>query len=339
MTWRVLLAFAAAAAAFAPAQLQQPRLSSATAPALLPARPLAATRPLVATRPARHAQPAMFLGVRKALISVPVLYVLMSLNEYATHRWYQHEEFNRNHAFNRFFQRLLSVLKNRPMRLPDGRANLVKLKGGGHVEHHAETYDDMSLKKDKRWRQTKAAASLDSDIARGTAFSWAVTGMMTVQMLPSALPVFALLGFGLLETLAVLLPGMLVHALVWNMLHPPMHGLPPVKLKYGAPSWPLEGLRDTAYFKYIYENHQGHHVLGGQANYNVCCPLTDHLFGTYVPTATWVKRMRKVPGPEGERWGIPLEPKGVPQAPIIAAGKATERDFTPTALLNAPEPA
>ena len=33
-----------------------------------------------------------------------------------------------------FFQRLLSVLKNRPMRLPDGRANLVKLKGGGHVE-------------------------------------------------------------------------------------------------------------------------------------------------------------------------------------------------------------
>jgi len=281
----------------------------------------------------------MFLGVRKALISVPVLYVLMSLNEYATHRWYQHEEFNRNHAFNRFFQRLLSVLKNRPMRLPDGRANLVKLKGGGHVEHHAETYDDMSLKKDKRWRQTKAAASLDSDIARGTAFSWAVTGMMTVQMLPSALPVFALLGFGLLETLAVLLPGMLVHALVWNMLHPPMHGLPPVKLKYGAPSWPLEGLRDTAYFKYIYENHQGHHVLGGQANYNVCCPLTDHLLGTYVPTATWVKRMRKVPGPEGERWGIPLEPKGVPQAPIIAVGKATERDFTPTALLNAPEPA
>ena len=36
----------------------------------------------------------------------------------------------------------------------------------------------------------------------------------------------------------------------------------------GAPSRPLEGLRNTAYFKYIYENHQGHHVLGGQCNYN-----------------------------------------------------------------------
>ena len=142
-----------------------------------------------------------------------------------------------------FFQRLLSVLKNRPMRLPDGRANLVKLKGGGHVEardtaereragiastgiastapraaavsrravdpvraclrrpaaaaahrrlrsrlrwlcspgltgaapaaaqHHAETYDDMSLKKDKRWRQTKANNPRDSGVC------WAVAWM------------------------------------------------------------------------------------------------------------------------------------------------------------------
>jgi len=278
----------------------------------------------------------MLLGVKRALISVPVLYALMSVNEYATHRWYQHEEFNRNHGFNQFFQRLLRIVASRPLFTKDGRVNIVKLKGGGHVEHHAETYDDMSLKKDERWRKTPAAASLDSDISRGTAFSWGVTGLMTIQMLPTTLPVFALMGFSLLETFTVLLPGMLIHALVWNMLHPPMHGLPPVKLKYGAPSWPLEGLRNTGYFKYIYENHQGHHVLGGQANYNVCCPLTDHLLGTYVPTATWVKRMRKVPGPEGKRWGIPVEPAGVPQAPIIGAGKATEADFTPTALKNAP---
>ena len=41
------------------------------------------------------------------------------------------------------------------------------------------------------------------------------------QMLPSALPVFALLGFGLLETLAVLLPGMLVpRRRVRGMLQP-----------------------------------------------------------------------------------------------------------------------
>ena len=96
--------------------------------------------------------------------------------------------------------------------------------------------------------------------------------------------------------------------------------------------------------------------------------------------------MRAVPGPDQtERWGVPVEPLGVPQArgrtaqttrdargtrararasttrtlraqskaaavgtecpalrarspqaPIIAAGKATAADLTPTALLNAP---
>ena len=151
----------------------------------------------------------MLLGVKRALISVPVLYALMSVNEYATHRWYQHEEFNRNHGFNQFFQRLLRILASRPLFTKDGRVNIVKLKGGGHVEHHAETYDDMSLKKDERWRKTPAAASLDSDISRGTAFSWGVTGLMTIQMLPTTLPAFALLGLNLVQTFAVLMPGML----------------------------------------------------------------------------------------------------------------------------------
>jgi len=203
------------------------------------------------------------------------------------------------------------------------------------VEHHAETYDDMSLKKDPRWRQTKAAASLDTDRFRGTAFTWMTTGLMTIQMLPTTLPVFALLGFSLLETFAVLLPGMLVHALVWNMLHPPMHGLPDVPASFGAPGQLLAPLRNTPYFRCIYENHQGHHVLGGQCNYNVCCPGTDHLLGTFVPAGIWSKRMRRVPGPDAtERWGVPVEPKGVPQAPIIGAGMVTEEDLVPTALVR-----
>ena len=84
---------------------------------------------------------------------------------------------------------------------------------------------------------------------------------------------------------------MLLHALVWNMLHPPMHGLPDVPFSVGAPSSWLAFARNTPYFRYIYENHQGHHVLGGQANYNVCCPLTDHLLGTYVPPSTWAPQV------------------------------------------------
>ena len=45
--------------------------------------------------------------------------------------------------------------------------------------------------------------------------------------------------------------------------------------------------------------------------------------------------VRAVPGPDAtERWGVPVEPKGVPVAPIIGAGKATEADLTPTALVR-----
>ena len=56
---------------------------------------------------------------------------------------------------------------------------------------------------------------------RGTAFTWKVTSQMTVQMLFTTLPVFmGVLRFSLGQTMAVLLPGMLLHALVWNALHP-----------------------------------------------------------------------------------------------------------------------
>lgn len=252
----------------------------------------------------RAAPPEMSLGVVKYAAALPALYGLMSINEYCTHRWYQHAEFNKD----AWMQTIACFLL---------RKKEIKIRGGGHVEHHAETYDDMTLKKDERWARSPAAKSLDSDAFRGTAFTWQTTGLMTFQMLPSTIPVFKLLGFGLGGTFAFLLPGMLLHALVWNMLHPPMHGLPNVPLSVGAPSTWLAGLRNTRYFRYIYENHQGHHVLGGQCNYNVCCPGTDHLIGTYVSTSVWQPQMRAVP-PMGavERWGAAVEPVGVPQAPI-----------------------
>jgi len=258
-----------------------------------------------ATAPAqRAAAPDMGLGMVKYLAAGPALYACMSVNEYCTHRWYQHEQFNKEV----WMQKIAGFLL---------RKKEHKIQGGGHVEHHAETYDDMTLKKDARWARTPAAKSLDADVFRGTSFTWDTTALMTVQMLPTTVPVFKLLGFGLGGTFAWLLPGMLLHALIWNMLHPPMHGLPGVPFRIGAPSHWLAGLRNTPYFRYIYENHQGHHVLGGQVNYNVCCPLTDHLMGTYVPTSVWAPQMRAVP-PMGavERWGPAVEPTGVPQAPL-----------------------
>ena len=72
---------------------------------------------------------------------------------------------------------------------PLGR-DVPKTRGGGHVEHHAETLDDMTLKTDEKWRKTKVAKMLDDDIFRGTAFTWTVTGIMTVQMCFTTIPVF-----------------------------------------------------------------------------------------------------------------------------------------------------
>ena len=156
----------------------------------------AAGRPAAATP--RTEVPVMVLPLSARLaLSVPTMYALMSVNEYVTHRYFQHAEFNREPALQKLWC-FFSRQKEAP-----------KIRGGGHVEHHAETYDDMSLKNDARWSATPASKSLDSDVFRGTAFSWQVTGLMTIQMLPTALPAFALLGFNIVQSFAVLLPGML----------------------------------------------------------------------------------------------------------------------------------
>ena len=58
----------------------------------------------------------------KWVLAGPALYSLMSVNEYFTHRYYQHAEYNKA----TFFQGLANVFN-----LPK------KIRGGGHVEHHA----------------------------------------------------------------------------------------------------------------------------------------------------------------------------------------------------------
>ena len=238
------------------------------------------------------------------------MYALMSLNEYATHRYFQHLEFNKPGTM----QGLKDAWKSITSTEEDP-----KMSGDGHVEHHAETYDDMSLKNDERWLRTPASKSLDDDDWRGTAFHWKATGIMTMQMAPSVFPTYALMGWTPLETFAILIPCMLVHAAIWNAIHPPMHGLPPVTADAGVPSSLLaEPLCETAYWRFIYENHMGHHVLGGQANYNVCCPMADHLLGTYVPASEWSAKMRAIPDGASTR-GAPVGPPGLPQTPAYVA--------------------
>jgi len=254
----------------------------------LPALSVAA---IAAIAPARAASRAMLTAAAhlatqttwRQLVAPPVLYALMSINEYFTHKYYQHAEYNTSP----WFQWLARTFVFGPL----GRET-PKVRGGGHVEHHAETLDDMTLKTDEKWRRTKIAKALDADPYRGTAFTWSVTATMTVQMLFTTLPVFKVLGYSLKHTFMVLLPGMGIHAAVWNALHPNMHALPDITWREGVPASLLAWARGTRFFRFLYVNHEGHHVVGGKGNYNVACPGTDHLVGTFIPEKVWRKRVR-----------------------------------------------
>ena len=135
--------------------------------------PLGSSSPLRRGMTRSHSTPIQMAVVPPgiaAVVSAPIMYSLMSINEYMTHRWYQHAEISK-------------VGWWRALRMP-------KVRGGGHVEHHAETLDDMSLKTDEKWRNTAAAKTLDNDVYRGTAFTWMTSFIMTIQMCISVIPIY-----------------------------------------------------------------------------------------------------------------------------------------------------
>jgi len=195
----------------------------------------------------------------RAVLGLAVLYCIMSTNEYIYHRYFQH----------------LGINKLDISRSARNISSLQTYRGDGHVEHHKETADDMSL--------TFNARILDTDPFRGTAFPWWATCAMTLSVLVPAYPLLSFLGWSAPAIVAVVVAALLAHALTWNALHPHMHGLPDVPLSHGAPSMVLAGYRDSALFQYLRENHEGHHrTEGAHGNYNVCCPLADQIVGTHV---------------------------------------------------------
>jgi hypothetical protein len=192
------------------------------------------------------------------------LYAIMSLNEYIYHRYFQH----------------LGMNKLEFARATRKSFNMDTYRGDGHVEHHRETLDDMTL--DLEMRIEKPNEMLDADPWRGTAFPWHATFKMTSAVMIQALIVLPLLGWSLPVVVVTVLAAMLVHAAVWNTLHPDMHGLPDVPLSHGVPSC-LPQYRSSELFAWLRMNHEGHHRIdGAEGNYNVCCPLFDQVVGTYV---------------------------------------------------------
>lgn len=234
-----------------------------------------------ASAPRRNVTTCALPAVLPAMGAAVTMYGLMSINEYITHRYYQHNDISK-----------WAFVKTARKADPNF---LSFLDGGGHIEHHAETLDDMSLRQDEAWKRTPMFERLNSEKNewRGTAFEWQITGMMCAQMFPQVYPIYmGLFGWSFLATSAYFMAGMMLHALVWNALHPNMHGLHDVPMGAGAPSSLLKGLRGSWYFDYLFKNHQGHHVSGGRTNYNVACPLVDHLVGTYETPKVWMETMR-----------------------------------------------
>lgn len=116
--------------------------------------------------------------------------------------------------------------------------------------------------------------------------------MMFAQCIPSVYPAFYLLGWSAAATTALFVPAMIVHGLVWNCLHPEMHGLPDVPVRVGLPSSVFAPLRGSPIFEFLRLNHVGHHVASGKVNYNVCCPGMDHLVGTFMTEEEWTPKIR-----------------------------------------------
>lgn len=205
-------------------------------------------------------EPSGLEFLARGVLGLAILYTAMSIDEYVYHRYFQHLGINK-----------LDIARSLRETL-----NLQTYRGDGHVEHHRETLDDMSL--------TLRDTILDTDPFRGTAFPWWATTAMTTGVMIQCYPILTfLLGWPGPLAFFVVLSAVMTHALVWNALHPNMHGLPDVPASHGAPSFVLAGFRGSPLFGWLRMNHEGHHrTEGAHGNYNVCCPLTDQLVGTYV---------------------------------------------------------
>ena len=179
------------------------------------------------------------------ILAAPTMYAIVSFNEYVTHRYYQHAEFNKTEWMKALYCKAT------------GKKQAPRCDGGGHIEHHAETLDDMSLKTDPKWLKSEPAKMLEDSEYRGTAFEYDVTALMVAQMLPTSIPILALMGFSAASIAGLILGSTAIHAFIWNSLHPAMHGMEDIPLSKGL-NFPVpwcQALRKTPYYDWLYKNH------------------------------------------------------------------------------------
>ena len=95
------------------------------------------------------------------------------------------------------------------------------------------------------------------------------------------------MGYKLKHTLMALAPAMLLHAAVWNALHPNMHSLPDIGIDEGVPSKWLAWARSTKFFKFLYVNHEGPHPRGTQPLHAVEQDRVASMASTRLSALAW----------------------------------------------------
>jgi len=143
--------------------------------------------------------------------------------------------------------------------------------GKFHIAHHQEVNNDMTL------RMKKNDPYLSDAEWRGTGFSW----RMIRRLMPLVI-IMGAIGHLVFGTVSLVLVFLLFAytVLVWNAVHPFMHGLSQPPFSYG-PSLPL--LIPDVWRNYLVSHHTKHHTYGGTRNFNVTLPGADVLFGSVAP--------------------------------------------------------
>jgi len=209
---------------------------------------------------------ASLVFICSSVLGILILYAILSFTEYAYHRYLQHLDVGN-------FEMELYKKTRSALKFPTSGGNL-------HLAHHRETGRCMQVDLTKEFG---CDAEDSFNVYRGTSMTGLSVAKLTCTVMLQAYPLLSLLGWSDFAIVTVVPAACILHGLVYNTLHPDMHGIPDVQPQHGPPSFVLEGFRDSAYFRWLRGNHRRHHLTNGACgNYAVCCPLADQLCGTYV---------------------------------------------------------
>lgn len=143
-----------------------------------------------------------------------------------------------------------------------------------HIGHHAETNRDMSMPNDYNINAIQFPRSASIQIAAG--------GVPLLAALDLALQLQYPLPWVVPASLSVAI----VHAGLWNTLHPDSHDVVLADDERMSDSngagyiqWLSDAMGPTALYQWLIINHTGHHTIRG--NYNCVFPGADAVFGTF----------------------------------------------------------